>query len=110
MVGLNSNGAQTFSIGTDGMPAIFRSIFIINKEFDLVGYLNDEKKTRIESLILKLRKTESPQNATDLLALIAMEKSYYGRSKLEVQSYTHSNQGIRKAIFKYLKMIQTETM
>ena len=110
VVGLNSNGAQTFSIGTDGMPAIFRSIFIINKEFDLLGYLNGEKQTRIESLILKLQKAESPQNATDLLALIANEKSYYGRSKLEVLSYTHSNQEIRKAIFKFLKIVQTETM
>lgn len=110
VIGLNSNGAQTFAMGKDGMPAIFRSLYLINKEFDLKGYLSGEKPARIELLIRKLRNSQELQEAEEILTLIEKEKSFYGRGKLEVLSYDHSLPSVRKLILKFVKEQQITTM
>lgn len=102
VVGLNSNGAETFAMGQDGFPGIFRSLAIIDKEFEILDYLSGEKQRKIEGLIRQLKETSSKNEAEMILAKMDKHKSFYGRSKLEVLSYNHKNGKIRKLINKNL--------
>lgn len=104
VVGLNSNGAQSF-VGpdSDGFPAIFRSLLIIDRDFQIKDYLSGEKQKRIEEIIQKLGHATSVSETNGLLLNLTKEKSFYGRSKLEVLSFNHPNPELRKSIVKYLK-------
>jgi hypothetical protein len=103
VVGLNSNGAASMYPGADGMPCIFRTLFIIERDFSLSHYLSGEKQSRIERLIKKISSTSDASQVASVLEQINQEKSFYGRSKLEVLSYNHSSREVRKILVKYLK-------
>lgn len=110
VVGLNSNGAQAFSAHKDGMPAIFRSLYVINSEFNLEGYLDNSKQLKIENLVSKLVKTNLVTDAKKILSKIKAEKSYYGRGKLDILSFNHESREIRKLIFKFLAETESAPM
>ncbi|MDD0854180.1 serine protease [Halobacteriovorax sp. GB3] len=103
VVGINSNGAESFAMGQDGFPGIFRSLSLINEKFNILDYLSGEKQRKIEVLIKQLKEVSSKNEAEIVLEKIDKHKSFYGRSKLEVLSYNHKNPKVRKAINKYLR-------
>jgi hypothetical protein len=102
VVGLNSNGSATMAQGTDGMPAVFRLLNLIERSFGITSYLNNAKQVRIEGYLTELRNANDANEAKNLLNKISEEKSFYGEAKLKVLSYSHPKVQVRKSIVKYI--------
>jgi hypothetical protein len=101
VVGIISNGSNALE-SSDGMPGLFRSMFLINKEFNITSYLNGKNQIEIESYIKEIRDSSDTEKVDLVLKKYSLMKTYYGESRLKVLSYTHPHVQIRKKLVKFL--------
>jgi len=102
VVGIVSNGAETFASNHDGAPGVFRPLFLIEREFGLKDYLNGNKGSKIKNLIQSLTNELDSIKSGKIIESYLKEKTYLGYENLVSLAYMHPKQEVRKQIVELL--------
>lgn len=101
VVGLISNGSNAID-SDNGMPGLFRPLYLIDKYFQITSYLDGSMQMSVENMIMQIRNSEKSDNVDSVLNEYASLKTYYGEGKLKVLSYSHHDLKTRKKLVKFL--------
>ncbi len=102
VVGILSNGAETFAQSYDGAPGIYRPLILIERDFKLSSYLDNSKSILVGSIVNNIKNANNLEEAQIALDKYENEKTYIGYSDLVQTSYMHANVKVRKILVNYL--------
>jgi S1-C subfamily serine protease len=102
VIGIFSDG-----VGADGKEtsAVARSMFEIEKNFQISQYVSGKKQKRVDQIIRSIKSSASSSEAQKWMSMYKSENTLYGVSDLEKALYSDLPSDVRKTILQGLQKL-----